>query len=655
MPLLETKGAGSAQGFGLSLGSAEPVYIEQTFSTYLYTGNGGTQTITNGIDLDGEGGLVWIKDRSAASQHEIFDTVRGLTQAIHSETTAQQFATGDITSANSNGWTMSNANARINANTITYVSWTFRKQPKFFDIVTYTGDGSANKSISHSLGSTPGTIIVKSTSATGDWPVFHRSLTAGNSLYLNSTVAQGANADWGNPYTAPTSTTFNVSYSNTNASGVTYVAYLFAHDAGGFGLEGTDNVISCGSYTGTGVDGNAINLGYEPQWLLVKRATGSAEPWLLSDTMRELSMTTSRSLRPNSSAAEVNDGVFQPSSTGFVVNYGSGNSNASGATYIYIAIRRGPMEVPTVGTSVFTPISRTGTGANATIASGFTTDLQIVKSTSQPYNNAWFDRLRGTGIALFSNSTVADQNYGAALNFQSNTAVNISSETLINQSGETFANFSFQRAPGFFDEVCYTGLAEFVGVSGFDARSVTHNLTVAPEFLIVKSRSSGNWFCYLAALGNGNRVFLNTTDASSGNIAWNQFTPTSTTFQVNAAAGVNTTGTNYVAYLFATCAGVSKVGSYTGTGTTLQINCGFTGGARFVLIKRTDSTGDWYVWDSARGIVAGNDPYLLLNSTAAEVTNTDYVDTYSLGFEISSTAPAAINASGGSFIFLAIA
>jgi len=111
----------------------------------------------------------------------------------------------------------------------------------------------------------------------------------------------------------------------------------------------------------------------------------------------------------------------------------------------------------------------------------------------------------------------------------------------------------------------------------------------------------------------------------------------------------------FIAYLFATCAGVSKVGSYTGTATTKQVDCGFTAGARFVLIKRTDSTGDWYVWDSARGIVSGNDPYLLLNSTAAEVTSTDYIDTYSAGFELSSTAPAAINASGGTFIFLAIA
>ena len=108
-------------------------------------------------------------------------------------------------------------------------------------------------------------------------------------------------------------------------------------------------------------------------------------------------------------------------------------------------------------------------------------------------------------------------------------------------------------------------------------------------------------------------------------------------------------------YLFATCPGVSKVGSYTGTGTTLQLNCGFTSGARFVLIKRTDSPGEWYVWDTARGIIAGNDPYLLLNSTAVEVTNTDYIDTYNPGFEISSTAPAAINALNGTYIFLAIA
>jgi hypothetical protein len=85
------------------------------------------------------------------------------------------------------------------------------------------------------------------------------------------------------------------------------------------------------------------------------------------------------------------------------------------------------------------------------------------------------------------------------------------------------------------------------------------------------------------------------------------------------------------------------------------INCGFAAGARFVLIKRTDSTGDWFVWDTARGMIPANDPYLRLNSTAAEVTSTDYVDTAATGFELTATAPAAINASGGTYIFLAIA
>jgi hypothetical protein len=175
--------------------------------------------------------------------------------------------------------------------------------------------------------------------------------------------------------------------------------------------------------------------------------------------------------------------------------------------------------------------------------------------------------------------------------------------------------------------------------------------------MIVKRRdTTGNWNVYSAALGATKYILLNSDYyESTATFVWNDTAPTSSVFTVGTFGGVNASGGTYVSYLFATCPGVSKVGSYTGTGTTQQINCGFTAGARFVLIKRTDYDGDWYVWDSARGIVAGNDPYLLLNSTAAEVTGTDYVDTYSAGFEISSTAPAAINASGGTFVFLAIA
>jgi hypothetical protein len=217
-----------------------------------------------------------------------------------------------------------------------------------------------------------------------------------------------------------------------------------------------------------------------------------------------------------------------------------------------------------------------------------------------------------------------------------------------------YINYAMRRAPSFFDVVCYTGTSS--------ARTVTHNLTVVPELIIVKNRGGGQgsqgWISWNAGLPSRlNLLRLDTTAATyteaSARLNVNAL-PTATQFEVGTDGEVNGSGGTYVAYLFATAVGVSKVGSYTGTGTTLQVNCGFTAGARFVLIKRTDSTGSWYVWDSSRGIVSGNDPYLLLNTTAAEVTNTDYIDTYSAGFEISSTAPAAINASGGSFIFFAV-
>jgi len=127
--------------------------------------------------------------------------------------------------------------------------------------------------------------------------------------------------------------------------------------------------------------------------------------------------------------------------------------------------------------------------------------------------------------------------------------------------------------------------------------------------------------------------------------------PTDTYFDVDFDI-INGNDT-YIAYLFATVAGVSKVGSYTGNGTSQTIDCGFSTGARFVLIKRTDSTGDWHVYDSERGIVAGNDPRLELNTTDAEDTGSDDIDPVSSGFSVTSNAD--VNTNTAEYIFLAIA
>jgi hypothetical protein len=640
-------------------GAAAGAYIEDVFSTYLYTGTASAKTITNGIDLDGEGGLVWIKTRVSGNAfnygHVLSDTENGPQKYLRTDTTDAIVSFSEAPTFNSDGFSFG-VWSSLNISGGTYASWTFRKAPKFFDVVTYTGTGSA-RTVSHSLGSVPGCIIVKRTDTTGDWQVYHRANTANpetDYLVLNSTAATvDSNTRWND--TAPTDSVFTVGTEATvNASGGTYVAYLFAHDAGGFGDDGEQNVISCGSFTNSGTVN--INLGWEPQWLLLKRpdATGA---WFMLDTMRGWTAdATATYLLANASGAESAIGAFdgiRPSATGISAIGGGGNN------YIYIAIRRGPMKTPTSGTEVYNAIQRTGTGTTTGVTGvGFPPDLIINKrkdvSNGGP-TEVW-DKLRGRAARLQANLTGAETSFASStqdlMSFDMDgMTVGEGAYSQINYLNRININWFFRRAPKFMDVVCYTG----TGVSG---RTVTHNLGVIPEMMIVKGRnqSSTNWAVYSKSIANSQTLYLNATNAaSSGATYWNSTSPTDTVFTVGDNGDTNVNTYTYVAYLFATLAGVSKVGSYTGTGTTLAIDCGFSAGARFVLIKRTDSTGDWYIWDSTRGIVSGNDPYLISNSTATEVTSTDYIDPSSAGFEISSTAPAAINASGGSFIFLAIA
>jgi hypothetical protein len=218
----------------------------------------------------------------------------------------------------------------------------------------------------------------------------------------------------------------------------------------------------------------------------------------------------------------------------------------------------------------------------------------------------------------------------------------------IGASGRSYTDFLFKRAPGFFDVVAYTGITS-------PALTVPHNLSVAPELMIVRERNStANWYVYSQTLGASLYLVLNSTSGYNTNTSyWNNTTPTSSQFVVGASPVTNSGGGNYIAYLFATCPGVSKVGSYTGTGTTLNIDCGFTAGARFVMVKRADDTGSWYFWDTARGIVSGNERYWTIPLGSS--SSYDYIDPLSSGFQISSSAPDAINADGGSFIFFAIA
>jgi len=651
MPLVQTRGAASAQGFGEFAQATAANYIEDVFSTYLYTGNGSTgQTITNSIDLSTKGGLVWGKSRSNATDNSLVDTVRGNESIIYSNLTqAADTPIANTISFLSTGFSVKNN--IFNANGHTYASWTFRKQPKFFDVVTWTGDSTAGRTVAHNLGSVPGCIIVKRIDlSASNWCVYHRSAGNSNALLLNTTGASASEPTFWNS-TTPTESVFSLGTSpNVNYSGLTYVAYLFAHDAGGFGLTGTDNVISCGSFTTDGSGDATVSLGYEPQWVMLK-ASSTGGNWEIDDTFRGMPVTGSiRDLLPNSTAAEGVGGALRPSATGFYTSGALGGSS----TYIYIAIRRGPMKVPTLGTSVFSPNVVNAPLATKTTV-GFPIDLQIFNYLpGDGGNSPVLTRLAGvstnstsSGSLLKTSSTAAESSAAGFCLGWDNTGFQM-------PSGYTNSNvvfYNFGRAPSVFDVVCYTGTGS--------ALNPNHNLGVTPELKIIKSRSGAvSWIVGGTVIGGGVNfyMFLETNAIVESTNYWSSGSDSATTFSTRAGNSTsNSNGQTYVAYLFATLAGVSKVFSYTGNGSSQTINCGFTGGSRFVMIKRTDSTGNWYVWDSARGIVAGNDPHLSLNSTAAEVTTDDSVDTDNTGFIVNQVAATNVNVSSATYIGLAIA
>ena len=223
-----------------SSGGKKSTYVDDVFSTYLYKGSsvnvsGPGQTITNGVDLAGEGGLVWLKSRTATNEHALSDTVNGAGKRLMSQS-AGALATGteSVSGFTSSGFTLPGGwNPMVNAVQQFYTSWTFRKAPGFFDIVTYTGDGSSSgRQIAHSLGSVPGCIMVKCTSATNNWAIYHRGTDPSNpenyGLNLNNANARVDNEYYWND-TKPTSTHFTIrNNANVNDNGQTYVAYIFA-------------------------------------------------------------------------------------------------------------------------------------------------------------------------------------------------------------------------------------------------------------------------------------------------------------------------------------------------------------------------------------------------------------------------------------------
>ena len=660
-----------AAGTSTSTGTS----VENVFSTFLYQGTSANQTINNGIDLAGEGGLVWVKGRPNASySHGLYDTERGVNKRLASnETSAESTHANSVTAFNNNGFSLgSDGNGEANVSISTYVSWTFRKAPKFFDIVEFdSNSGSHGKTThSHNLGVNPGLIIIKQKES-GNWYAFHQNFSNNSSTSFRNYITLNGNsaqANAGSEIISANTTQFTYQSYMTEHSQA-HVAYLFAHNNndGGFGPNEDQDIIKCGA---TQLDGSGyatVDVGFEPQWVLVK-SYEYAQDWRIYDVMRgitSVSGTTysAQELKPNENSAEATatDYVIATNSTGFSLS-ATGLAGSSTDGHIYMAIRKPNVATITDATKVFKAYELTGGTTNTTTAIDFPPDI-ILHSNSSGGRYLLTRRLGSfndglnTGINAGSKRNWFETNQPNAFDSggygiyykMNNTSMTGSSGNYGGSSIDNISSYHWKSAKSFLDVVSYTGTGS--------AKTEAHGLGVAPEMMWVKNRGVADpWAVYYG--DNTDYLVLN-TDAATVDSAnwWNDTSPTSSVFTIGTDHSVNASGEFYIAYLFATLAGVSKVGTVSHSGSSTDVNCGFSNGARLVILKRTDSAGLWYLFDSVNGIVSGNDPYYATNETgtyggvahAAHITNTDFIDPLSSGFQISG------NFTDGDYLFYAVA
>ena len=323
------------------------------FETVTYTGNGGTQTITTGIDAD----WIWIKNRTSAEGSGMFDTVRGATKMLCSQNDdGESTTTNSLTAFGTDGFSVG-ANNRVNQNSNNIVSWNWlaggsastnengsitssvsANQDVGFSIVSYTGNATDDATVGHGLSSAPQMVITKSRGDAGAWQVLtniYPSYSEGDYIALNTT---GAKANSANVSFVPTSTTWQMKSGQAGNTSSTKIAYCF-HSVQGYS--------KFGNYTGNGnVNGTFVYTGFKPAWVIVKK-TSATNNWVMMDNKRDPFNMMTKYLLANDNTAEGTGLNFDFLSNGFKLKSASGGTNTSGATYIYMAFAENPLVTST--------------------------------------------------------------------------------------------------------------------------------------------------------------------------------------------------------------------------------------------------------------------------------------------------------------------
>ena len=313
---------------------------ELHFQCKLYTGNAGTNAITLDGSEDMQPDLVWIKNRDESQDHALFDDIRGTQKQLKPNTNEEELTRTDaLSSFNSDGFTVG-SRLSVNGSSDNIVAWCWKESTTCgFDIVTYTGDASTDRSISHGLSVAPKTMWIKNRSTAGAWMVYHDVLgsnsgTTRRFLQLDNTNGQnnGGTGDFPAP---PTSSVFKVgNFDTMNKSGDNIVAYLF-HEVRGFSKYGL--------YVGNGsTDGALVHCGFRPAWLMTKEYKNGTGHWRIRDNKRSTFNPVGIVSHANASTGDTSEDDVDFLSNGFKIRTSGGENNGSGDVYAFWAFAEAP-------------------------------------------------------------------------------------------------------------------------------------------------------------------------------------------------------------------------------------------------------------------------------------------------------------------------
>lgn len=650
-----------------------PPIPSENFNVVIWNGDGNDN---RAIEVGFQPDMVWYKTRNQSNDHNLSDSTRGAAKQVRpNRDIAEVSATDQIKSFTSTGFTVGTG-ADANSSGNTYVAWCWKANggttssntdgtitstvqantKAGFSVVKYTGNNVAGATIGHGLASAPDMIIVKNLDTTDNWTIQLSPL--GYTYYIDLNNTNAATVNSGVWYAAPTSSVFSFgANSRGNGNGNNIIAYCFNSVAG---------YSKFGTYTGNGsTNGPIVETGFEPAFLIVKR-TNNAGGWSMYDNKRNLTNPRNLVLEAESSLAEYSYADIDFLSNGFQIKGTNSGVNANGDTFLYMAFAADPSTAPALPDS-FANKLYTGTGSTQSITGlGFSPNYVWMKQTTFVDNHYNMDSVRGAAFRIHSNLTAA-QNGPDTNRFTSfdTDGFTIGSDPSVNQSGSGFVTWNWKANPvptintdgtiqsivsanqaAGFSIVKYTG-------NGVNASTVGHGLSSEPEVIIIKSTTFASFWAVYNKYNTGSSgnpeteyVRLNSTNATATtSVYWGNTAPTSSVFSIGTDTDVNKSGETNIAYCFTSISGFSKMGSYSGTGSSNPITgLGFS--PNWVMIKSSTSIENWAIFDTSRG-----ENVLYANASDAESAFSPFTFD-SDGF----TVPAAsgmTNGSGQTYIYMA--